>query len=142
MKATLEEDPARQEQKMMFGALEDAFGVNMQFTVAEIVIKSEERLTQIISEKGQPKRTPDGDYILQDMGPKYRLLVDAVREVAWQGNDVSHRQLGVWLTKNRNVTLGEDNDKERTYKSTLVSPGERQGSRIWMLRGKVRPAAF
>lgn len=131
MEATIEEDPKRKKQKAMFTALEQAFEVGNQFTVATIISAAWERVKMSVTDGGGNTTTTEGPLAHPD-------LLDAVRQVAGNGKGISNEALGNWLSKNKNVTIGEDNEEKHTFKRKLVRMDYKaHGSgTAWVLEGK------
>ncbi len=137
LEAMIEDDPERQQQIQMFAALERVFMVGEHFTVAKIITAAKERKwTEARDENGKARKDADGETVMIDQGPKHPELLDAVREVAGQGRDINNRLLGRWLDKNKNVTIGEDDEARRTFKRQLTRLGILDGARLWKLSGK------
>jgi hypothetical protein len=137
MEATIEEAPKRKAQKAMFSALEQAFDVGNHFSVAMIIAAAWERGKIQVPDGSGGTTTTDGPLL-------YPELLDAVRQVAGNGKGISNQLLGDWLTKNRNVTIGEDNKEKHTFKRKLVRLDHKvHGSATaWVLEGKPNHPTF
>ena len=150
LKVTREEDPARRRRKAMFDGLEAAFGVDLPFTSAKVVVKTGE-LKQVIllDDDGKPKtydvKNDKGETTgKKNMTVTCGLLHPGLQEVCLEiarepGGKINSIKLGNWLRENEGQTIGEGADWRKLMRDEKLGHGSSTQWRLKAPEGYVAP---